>query len=360
MLTILDRYVLRELVRPTLFGLFIFGSLWMVNLLIQTVNLFVTKGVELYAVVLIFFYSLPTVLVTAAPMASLLGALLAMSRLNADSEIIAAKGCGIGYVRLMMPVFGAGLAISVTSFVFNDLVVPRANAARETLFTNEVVLKRPLPKIAKDIFFDGGDQFRIFVRAFRAERQEMEDVTCYQFPKTGFPQVTEARFAKLEPGLWIFRDGRTFMYRKDGSLGHVLEFKEWVYPFQIKHATGRLGEGPKRANEMGFWELVEHIRTRRSQGLPTQSEEVDLWFKTAFPFANLFLILVGTPLASQSVRGGGGGVGMSIVLMFVYYVFMALGNALGDSGRFPPLLCAWAANLVMAAGAFVLIRRASR
>ncbi len=355
----LDLYILKELIRPTLFGLFIFGSLWMVNLLIQTVHLFVTKGVAFTAVAQIFLYSMPTILVTAAPMASLLGALLAMGRLNADSEIIAAKGCGISYLRMMLPVFAMGFLISLASFWFNDWVVPYANGRQQEVFTNEVILKKPLPRVAKDIFFDGGGSFRMFVRSYSPETEEMQDITSYQFEKTNYPQVTEARRAKLGQGIWTFEDGVTYVYRADGSLDQELRFGRWVYPFKTKHGEDIVG-GPKAPKEMSFRELLEHIRTRRAQGMPTRHEEVDLWFKTAFPFANLFLVLVGTPLAARNLRGSGSGIGYSILLMFLYYVLLAIGRALGDGGTISPVVGAWAPNLAMAIAAAFLMVGASR
>lgn len=366
MLKTIDRYILKELLRPTLFGLMVFGSLWMVNLMIRMADFFVSKGVAVSAVVKIFLYSTPGILVTAAPMASLLGALLAMGRLNGDSEIIAAKGCGISYGRMMVPVFCMGLAMSCTAFVFNDWVVPFANERRELILTNEVILKKPLPRVAKDVFFDGGS-FRVFVRSYDPESEEMQEVTCYQFQKDGFPMVTEAELAKLHPNKWVFRNGVTHVYRPDGSLERSVRFASWTYPFRTKHGTyvpqdddPETCRSHKDPKEMSFLELLKYIRCRRSKGVDTRREEVDLWFKTAFPFANLFLVLVGTPLAARNLRSGGSGVGLSILLMFVYYVLLATGKALGDGGKLTPFLGAWAPNIVMGLVAVWLIRGARR
>jgi lipopolysaccharide export system permease protein len=356
---VLDRYILKELIKPTLFGLMIFGSLWMVNLLIRTVELFVTKGVAGKAVFLIFLYSMPMVLVTAAPMACLLGALLAMGRLNADSEIIAAKGCGIGYLRLMMPVFVAGVLVSLVSFVFNDVVVPTANRKQEEIFINEVVLKKPMPKVAKNVFFDGGDKFRIFMRRYRPEEQVMEEVTCYQFERDGFPRITEAREARMEEHLWTFTDGVTYVYTPTGQLSQMVRFGRWSHPFSLRHGP-RVGNQPGSAKEMSFWKLWKRIEEHRAKGLNTTRDEVDLWFKTAFPFANLFLVLVGTPLASRNVRGKGGGVGLAILIMFVYYVSLAVGKAMGNGGTVSPILGAWAPNILMALVSVYLIRSTAR
>jgi lipopolysaccharide export LptBFGC system permease protein LptF len=107
---------------------------------------------------------------------------------------------------------------------------------------------------------------------------------------------------------------------------------------------------------MSIRELWGRIQEHRAKGLNTTGDEVDLWFKTAFPFANLFLVLVGTPLACRNVRGKGGGVGLAILIMFVYYVALAVGKALGDNGRLSPLLGAWAPNILMAVVSVYLIR----
>lgn len=354
----IDRYIIRELIRPTLFGLFIFGSLWLVNLMIRLADLIVAKGVAAEAVFLIFLYTLPTVAVTAAPMASLLGALLAMGRLNADSEIIAAKGCGIGYLRLMVPVFAMGFFISLAAFFFNDQVVPRAMKHQERIMVNEVILKKPVPKMAKDIFFDGGDQFRLYMRRYRPEAKLMEDVTCYQFARTGYPRITEAKQVHMGEDVWTFRDGVTYVYRRDGALTQMVRFEEWAHPFSLD--LGKVDGKSKGPKEMNFLELRAYIQQRREKSLPTRHLEVDLWFKTAFPFANLFLILVGTPLACRSVRGKGGGVGLAILLMFVYYVALAVAKALGDGGTISPFLGAWAPNMLMGLLAIWLIRGAGK
>lgn len=357
MIRTIDRYIISELVKPTLFGLFIFGSLWLVNILIRMADLFVTKGVAGDAVALIFAYTLPTVIVTAAPMACLLGALLAMGRLNADSEIIAAKGCGIGYLRLMVPVFAMGLVISLVALVFNDQIVPRANKHRDRIFLNEVVLKKPVPKMAEDIFFDGGDQFRLYMRDYDPDRKVMVDVTCYQFEKDGFPRITEAREVHMGQDVWTFERGTTYVYTPAGGLSQMVRFDRWAHPFSIKMGPD-VEDGPLSPKEMDLAQLQRWIASRQDEGYDTTREEVDFWFKSAFPFANLFLVMVGTPLACRNVRGKGGGVGLAILLMFLYYVTMAISKALGDGGTIPPFLGGWLPNLLMGAAAVYLIRSA--
>jgi len=51
------------------------------------------------------------------------------------------------------------------------------------------------------------------------------------------------------------------------------------------------------------------------------------------------------------------GVGLTIVLLFVYYAVMSTARALGSSGALSPVLAAWAPNLLfVAAGVLLVIR----
>jgi lipopolysaccharide export system permease protein len=347
------------MVSPFIFGLSIFGSLWLANILIKMVNLFVTKGVLLSAVVKIFFYSIPAIVVTTLPMATLLAALLALGRLNSDSEVIACKAAGIGFGRLIVPVIIVSILVSISAFGLNEFVVPEANKNRERLFVNEVVLKKPLPKIAKDIFFDGGDQFKMFVRNYEPAQELMLDVTMFQFRDKAFPVVTEAKSARIKDDVWAFRDGRVIVLDDNtGGLKQEVCFDEWLYPVKSRHAD-RIDKLHPSENEMNISELYATIIERSSKGLSTESQWSRLYFKTSFPCASFFLILIGVPFAVGSRRSGGSvGIGLSILIMFAYYILIAVGQALGEAGTVHPAIGAWCPNLVAFFVGIILIWRA--
>jgi lipopolysaccharide export system permease protein len=47
--------------------------------------------------------------------------------------------------------------------------------------------------------------------------------------------------------------------------------------------------------------------------------------------------------------------GLSIVIIFVYYIIMALGRALGDGGRIAPIVGAWLPNILIGIVGLILI-----
>jgi len=61
-----------------------------------------------------------------------------------------------------------------------------------------------------------------------------------------------------------------------------------------------------------------------------------------------------------SGRGGSGlGVGFSILIMFFYYVLLAVGKACGESGYLTPFWASWLPNTLILGFAWILFNRAS-
>ena len=72
-----------------------------------------------------------------------------------------------------------------------------------------------------------------------------------------------------------------------------------------------------------------------------------LWQKTAIPFAAIFFVLVGVALGIASPRSGKVmGIGMSILMVFGYYVFFSVSGTVAEGGGMSPFLGAWLSNII--------------
>jgi lipopolysaccharide export system permease protein len=80
----------------------------------------------------------------------------------------------------------------------------------------------------------------------------------------------------------------------------------------------------------------------------------------AFPFACLVFALLGTPLALQSQRRtASAGLGICLINVIFYYLLLALGTYLGQSGVTAPWVGAWLQNIVIGGyGAYLFVRKA--
>ena len=112
---------------------------------------------------------------------------------------------------------------------------------------------------------------------------------------------------------------------------------------------------------MYFYDLRSYIKnfSETSPKLITRLS-VDLHQKISVPFASLVVILIGSGFALRVRQRGKAtallGIGMSIVIGFIYYAFMASCIALGKSGALPAFLSAHLANILFGSAGIFLIK----
>ena len=81
--------------------------------------------------------------------------------------------------------------------------------------------------------------------------------------------------------------------------------------------------------------------------------------KTAIPFASIVFIFIGAPLSLTPVKSAKSiGMGLSIIVIFIYYIFMNFGRVLGSNGKIDPMLGAWMPNLIFLVLGLILVSRA--
>lgn len=347
----IDRYILKELLEPFLFGMAFFVAIWLIDLMMSLINLIFAKGVPVSVVSLFFIYSLPPTLVISFPMALLLSNLVAFGRLSSDSEITSLKAGGFSFTRIVTPAVIAGLFITGLTFLFNEKLVPTANEKFTRLFRREVTLKRPLPKIAENRFFEAGPGRNFFVRKFNEETRDMFGVVMYEGQPKGFPRVIEAEKARIEGGVCYFWTGRISDIHRSGEDKNYTYFNKMEYPIDTHYVNPDHVPDQKNARTMGVFELYNFIQDSVRKGVSDKiivQHWIELWSKTSIPFASLIFVLIGAPLGSQTTRSGTGiGIGMSVVIIFIYYVLFAAGKAFAKGGLLPPFVGVWFPNLVI-------------
>jgi len=101
---ILDRYIVREVFRHAFLGLVVFTFVFFVPQLVRLMSLFVRHSGSGSQILKLFLCIFPGVFTFTIPMAVLIGVLLGLGRMSADSEIIALTALGIGRQRILLPV----------------------------------------------------------------------------------------------------------------------------------------------------------------------------------------------------------------------------------------------------------------
>ena len=148
MFGVISRYVAREFLSAFLVAFLFFFFVFVANVLLVTAEQIFANQVPIGEVARLTLFSLPLIVFYSVPFGTLLGALMAVSRLSADNEVIAVMAAGVPLRRLFLPLAAAGVMLSGLSFVFNDLLLPASNIEfsrtyRRMLATNPSVELEP-------------------------------------------------------------------------------------------------------------------------------------------------------------------------------------------------------------------------
>lgn len=349
-LTRLDRYVVTEMAWPLLFGIAAFTSLFMSGDLLNMANLVVEIGAPVGPALRAFLLGLPQVIVWTLPMSVLLATLLSLSRLSGNSEIVAMRAGGVSFVRIALPVWGLALLVSVAGFLIGEMIAPQANfRARQVLV--EEVRGGQLPTVTRHVVIKGerGDRLDWFLYANRYDSRTSTfyDATMVYLEGNQPHQTVYADRIVWERESWMLVNGVSYQYGPDGNV-LVATYPSHTRPVDLGQRPEDVARLQKAPEEMGVAELTEHIEVMRSQGADVRALEVQKHLKYSIPLASLIFSLIGVPLGVQSHRSASSiGFGLSIVIIFIYYVLMTLGSALGQAGVVPPLVGAWMQNILL-------------
>src|SRR5690348_7936887 len=126
---ILTRYILREVLTHALIGAGVFTFVIFMRDLGRLLELVVRNSAPVPSVAEIFFLTLPTALTITIPMGVLIGILIGLSRLAADSEVTAMRAAGMGAGTFVRIVSLFVVLAWLLALVNNTVVAPRSAAA---------------------------------------------------------------------------------------------------------------------------------------------------------------------------------------------------------------------------------------
>lgn len=356
----LDRYILRELTGPLLTGILAFTGLFLSVDLVQIVRMTAEYGAPLSLTLELFALRLPQVIVYTFPMAVLLATLLTLSRLSSTSEIVAMQAGTVSFYRIVAPVIALGLLVTCVSLAVEEWVVPAANYEYRRVVTEDVQGGQ-LPTVTRNVIlkeYQGGI-LKGFLYASRYDSavRTMYDVTIVEMERGRPVRTTYAARVVWQGNTWMMEDGA--IYAHDGDPGLTVDFRQGTQPVSIGYRPEQVVQAQKSPEEMTIRELRDHIATLETRGVDTREHVLQLHLKFAVPAASFVFALLAAPLGVQSHRSATSvGFGMSILVIFAYYILMTVGTALAESGQLHPVAGAWLQNVVLGAAGFALMWRA--
>jgi LPS export ABC transporter permease LptF/LPS export ABC transporter permease LptG len=354
---ILDRYIIREVFRHAFLGLVVFTFVFFVPRLVGLMELLVRHAGSGLQVLTLFLCVFPGVFVFTVPMATLIGVLLGLGRMSADSEIIALTALGIGRRRILLPVGVLALTGAVVTLGMTAWVAP---AALQTLnaIKGDLVSSQISSQVQPRVFVERFPKMVLYVNDVSATGTQWRGVFAAEAGGEGGSHVTLAESAiviaepkqgKLELHL---QDGTRHEFsREDPNHYSVTAFGQSDWPIEVS-GIGSVQPRQRSIPERSMKELLVE------KGAGWREARVELHFRLAFPVACLVFALVAVPLGAQPRRGGrASGSLMAVALIAWYYLMLIIGAGLARAGTVSPAAGIWMANGILAALGFALLPR---
>ena len=357
---ILDRYLVREIVPPTLLALLGLTFVLMMPPIMQNLAALISKGVSWSVVLRVLLTLIPQALGVTIPMALLYGILFGLGRLSADREFVALQACGVSVFRVFRPI--ALLALLACGATAYNMIValPDANQTfREITYT--IVASGAESDIKARVFFTNFPNRVLYVRDIQ--------------PATGWRDVFLADATQPErTTVFVAKSGRLVLDRARRSVELVLENG-------TQHTTSRDQPGEydanafestlitidpesvfprtqivKGDNEKTIAELRRTVAENAAQHIPSNSQLYTIQQKFSLPVACLVLALIGVALgASNSKDGKLASFALGTGVVFVYYIILYSARAGAFAGRLPASFAPWLVNLVLGAAGVALV-----
>lgn len=360
---LLDRYLLRELVWPFLFGVAAFTIVFLAaNVLFRLTELLAQGRLGLWEAAKLLVFSMPWFMRFTFPMAMLLGGLLSLSRLSGEQETVAMAAGGVSFARLMVPFAFAGLVVSLVTLTFDETVSPAAESASQRILAAAGEAQTDSQGVVLLGYRNGRLVSLLHAARLNVREGTMRDLILI-VGEPGRPRmVVSAESARWQGRTWRFYDGK--MMFPLNEMKPTVSFGKRGIEMDFRSTPQEIAQRQRKAAEMTWRELRAMIARLKASGAPTaQVTEmlVELHNKIAVPFASLVFALLAAPLAIRPQRSSRAwGFGLSLLVIFVYYVIWSYLGALAEGRVVPPWAAAWAPNVMGLSVAAGLIVRQSR
>src|SRR5215813_970120 len=358
---IFTRYVLKEVLWHGLIGASVFTFVIFMRLVTRILELVVRNSAPVPSVAQLFFLTLPTAFKFTIPTGVLVGILIALSRMAADSEVTAMRAAGVSVRTFLKIIAIFGVSAWLIALANTAIIEPRSAAAL-TRLEKSMASSQLSFEVQPRVFYEDFKDIVLYVEdvTTTSGASIWKNVFLADVSNQDAPKITIAKQAIVTSGVNTIH--LHLMNGENHEINTQAPGQYNIYTFQETDMAISLPPATKPANEavpmaqVSTLDLFRQARTAKSD--IARVYRIEFHRRLALPTACLVLVLIGIPLGLSARKGGrGAGFVLSIVLVFIYYFLSIIGVALARGGKLQPALGVWMANLVFAVvGLFLLWR----
>jgi len=346
------RIFYREVTGPFVIALLVLTFVVFTREFGRLAELLIRRNADSLTIGKIVLFILPNVLVFSIPFSFLIGALIGLSRLSSDSEIIALRANGVSVSQMLRPVLKIGTTVGLITAAFTLFLLPAGNWGLR-IISHELGFKPIQSELKARVFNEEIPNSILYVEDVDLRTQAWKGVLVHTTDESGLKRTALAERGEM----YTSGDGRTLQLHLENGTVYETNQNQPTNDKVTRFATQDLRlqmalteqsfSKPKRPKDKNIRELT----VDRHRGTPEEqrSNSAEWHGRLALPLSTVIFAVLAVTLGVSTPRGGRGyGFIASLVVAFIYFVLFDMGKKLGADGVIPTWLGGWGANLILA------------
>ena len=373
MLKILDRYILRRFIGTFFFSITLMLTIFIVFDLSEKLQDFVAYNIPIREIIFDHYLNfIPYYGNLFSPLFTFLAVIIFTSKMAYKTEFVAILSSGTSFKRILRPYMIGATIITVMSLILNHFIIPESNKIR--IGFEDKYLNAGYTTDERNIHRQIAPGTVLYMSDYDNSLNSAHRITIEKIADNKQISMLKAENMKWDSisQSWNLEDvfERTLIYVESDStrkLKSKFLFKETHQFYATKNI--KIDFTPKdmvrflsKIEVLPYFELKKFIAKEKLKGSSRiEFFEVEMYKRTAFPFATFILTIIGVSISSRKIRGGVGlHIALGLVLSCIYILFMHISTTFATSGLAQPLLAVWIPNIVFSFIALFLYKNAQQ
>lgn len=351
---IIDRYLGKTIISGCMMSAFIMLSVFVfVDFVAQMKHVGTGDYGNLQAVIYVFM-RLPQRLYELAPSILLLGGILSLGALAANSELIVMRASGLSTLRITGSVMQTGLLLAVLVMLLGEFVAPESARLAKT-YRAEAMEEKLMIGGTSDLWARDGDRY-VNVRQVLPDHQ-LRDVRLFELNEDRtLKRIVHASTAHYADENWHLRNVQGTIIEEEtiSTFNHdYIQMNRLILLelFSVLELD---------AHDMSVTELYTYGTYLEDNKLDNDEYMLAFWVKIFMPFTCLAMLLVAMPIVfSTTPRSGGVGarIILAVLIGVVYFVLNRSVNHLGLALEVEPIISAALPLMLVSFISFYFLKR---
>lgn len=360
-MTRLDRQLALEFFLFSILGLVTVVVIYDLINLIEHLKFFLRYGANVIEVFLYYFYDLPATAGLLLPAGFSLGTFLVIGRLIRSNELIPLLAGGVSIFRIFAVFISIAVLVGGLSFVETELLATRART-KFLEYRKEAIQKRKSTTglIRRDFLYISASGKVYEIKQLNLLDSTVTDWSIVEFDSAGAVksniQIGRARYTA---------DGK---WRAENVSVRVFDGEEEsfnTYPRralqEVEESVTQLAVRSMETAEMKLGELRRYISRMNSAGADISVELYDYYFRFASPLIVVIITVISLAASAMLPKGNVAlGVGVGLMVSFLYWGSLQFTRPLGYDGHLPGWLAAWLPNILFSGVSCLLLIKVKR